>query len=130
MPHCGRHSFVPHEEPVDRMLTSHPLKLSFLITPTKGTPLCMVVQTKQDRCTYITQEKQTLVGSETEETPQSVTCPPLAQHQIGETPLGWVNRKCCESWIFLSKTEHLICSKTSFCQISVMASFGLGKMFF
>ena len=34
------------------------------------------------------------------------------------------------SWIFFSKTEQLICSKTSFCQISVMASSGLRKMFF
>ena len=34
------------------------------------------------------------------------------------------------SWIFFSKTEHLICSKTSCCQISVMASSSLRKMFF
>ena len=34
------------------------------------------------------------------------------------------------SWIFFSKTEHLICSKTSFHQISVIASSSLRKMVF
>ena len=27
--------------------------------------------------------------------PQSVNCPLPAQHQTGETPLGWVNKKLC-----------------------------------
>ena len=43
--------------------------------------------------TTTTLEEQTLEGNETEEAPQSVNCPLPAQHQTGETPLGWVNRK-------------------------------------
>ena len=64
----------------------------FLITPTEGTHLCMVVQAKWARCTTTTLEEQTQ-KSETEEVPQSVNCPLPAQHQTGETPLGWVNRR-------------------------------------
>ena len=52
----------------------------------------MVVQAKQARCTNATLEEQTQ-KSEIEDVPQSVNCPPLAQHQTGETPLGWVNRR-------------------------------------
>ena len=65
----------------------------FIITPTVGTPLCMVMQSKWEGCTTTTLEKQTPEESETEETPQSVNCLLLAQHQTDETPLGWVNRK-------------------------------------
>ena len=73
----------------------------FLITPTEGTPLFMVVWAKQARCTTTTLEEQTPEGSETEEAPQSANCPSLAQHQTGETPLGWVNRKLCAfMWTF------------------------------
>ena len=53
----------------------------------------MVLWAKQARCTATTLEEQTLEGSETEEVPQSANCPLLAQHQTGETPLGWVYRK-------------------------------------
>ena len=73
----------------------------FLIAPTEGNPFCTVVQAKQAGCTTITLEEQTPEGSETEEVPQSVNCPLLAQCQTGETPLGWVNRKLCTSlWTF------------------------------
>ena len=58
----------------------------------EGTTLCMVVWPKGARCTTITLEQQTSEGSENEDTPQSVNCPLLAQHQAGETALGWVNR--------------------------------------
>ena len=42
-----------------------------------------------------------------EEVPQSAICPLPTQHQTGETPLGWVNRRLCafilmfpwDSWI-------------------------------
>ena len=65
----------------------------FTITPTEGTPLCMVVQAKQARCTATTLEEQTLEESETVEVPQSVNCPSPTKHHTGETPLGWENRK-------------------------------------
>ena len=93
MPSCGRHPFLPHEEPADQMLTGPPPKSTFLITLTEGTHLCMVEQAKWARLTNTTLEEQTPEGSETEETPQSANCPSLAQLQAGETPLGWVNRK-------------------------------------
>ena len=54
----------------------------------------MVVQAKQARCTTTTLEEQTQ-KSETEEVPQCANCPSPAQHQTGETPLGWVNRRLC-----------------------------------
>ena len=53
----------------------------------------MFMQAKQVRCTTTTLEEQIPEGSETEEAPQSENCPLPAQHQTGETPLGWVNRK-------------------------------------
>ena len=56
----------------------------------------MVVQAKQARCTTTTLEEQTQ-KSETEEVPQSESCPLAAQHQAGETPLEWVNRRL---WAF------------------------------
>ena len=65
----------------------------FLITPTEGTPLCMIVHAKWARCTTTTLEKQILEKSETEEAPQSANCLSPTQHQTGETPLGWLNRK-------------------------------------
>ena len=65
----------------------------FLIVPTEGTPLCMVMCAKQARYTTTTLDEQPLEDNETEEVPQCVNCPSLAQHQTGKTPLGWVNRK-------------------------------------
>ena len=65
----------------------------FLIAPTEGIPHCMILHAEQARCITTTLEEQTLEDSETEEAPQGVNCPLLAQHQIGETPLGWVNSK-------------------------------------
>ena len=53
----------------------------------RGLPLCMIVHTKQARCTTTTLEEQTQ-KSETEKVPQSANCPLLAQHETGETPLG------------------------------------------
>ena len=65
-----------------------------LIAPTEGTTLCMVVWAKQARCTTTTTlEEQTPEESETEVAPQIANCPSKVQHQMGETPLGWVNRK-------------------------------------
>ena len=66
----------------------------FLIVLTEGTHLSTVVQVKQARCTSTTLEEQ-IQKSETEEAPQSVSCPLPAQHQTGVTPLGWVNRRFC-----------------------------------
>ena len=66
----------------------------FLITPTDGTHVCMVVQAKWARHTTTTLEEQTQ-KSKTEEVPQSTNCPSPAQHQAGETPLGGVNRRLC-----------------------------------
>ena len=82
MPSGGRHPFLPHVEPVDRMLT-------------EGIHLCMIVQAKWARCTNTALEEQMLEGSDTEEVLQSAICPLLAQHQTGETPLEWVSRKLC-----------------------------------
>ena len=65
----------------------------FLIAPTEGTPLCMVMWAKWSRCTTTTLEEQTPEESETEEVLQTADCPLLSQPQTGETPLGWVNRK-------------------------------------
>ena len=48
---------------------------------------------------------------------------------IGATGIEDMNTKKYVSWIFFSETEHLICNKTSFCQISVMALSSLRKMF-
>ena len=65
----------------------------FLITSTEGTPLCMIMHAKWDRCTTTTLEEQTLEENETQEAPQSVNCPSPALCRTSETPLGWVNRK-------------------------------------
>ena len=65
----------------------------FSLLPQRGFPLCMVMWVKQARWTTTTLEEQTPEESETEEVQQSVNCPSLAQHQKGEMPLGWVNRK-------------------------------------
>ena len=67
----------------------------FLITPTEWTPLCIVMHTKQARCTTTTLEEQTPEGSETEGVLQGVNCLSPAQHQTDDTPLGLVNRKLC-----------------------------------
>ena len=105
MPSYWRLPFLPHEKLADRMLTSPPLELNFLITHAKGTPLCMVVQTEQARCATTTLEEQILKDSETVEVPQSVNCLLLAQHQTDETPLAWVNRKLCVFlWTFSGAT--------------------------
>ena len=42
----------------------------FLITPAKGTPLCMVIWAEWAMCAAITLEEQTSDKSETEKTPQ------------------------------------------------------------
>ena len=70
----------------------------FLITPTEGTPLCTIMYAKQARCTTTTLEVKSLEGSETHKVPQSVSSPSPAQHQTGETPIGWVNRGL---WAFI-----------------------------
>ena len=78
-----------------------PLKLTFSITPAKGTPLCTVVQAEQEWCTTTTLQELTSGRSETEEVPQGVECLLPAQQQTAETPLGWVNRKLCAVlWTF------------------------------
>ena len=80
---------------------SPPLKLIFSLYCHKGMPFCMVVQAEWASCATTTLEEQTLEGSETEEVPQSVNCPSLAQCQTGETPLGWVKQKLCVFlWMF------------------------------
>ena len=65
----------------------------FLITLTEETHPCTVVQANWARCTHTTLEEQTPEKSETEEVPQSVNCPLLAQCLTGETPLGLVTGK-------------------------------------
>ena len=67
----------------------------FLITPARGTPLCMVMWGEWARCTTTALEEQTPGRSETEEVPWSVECLLLTQWQTAETPLGWVNRTLC-----------------------------------
>ena len=67
----------------------------FLIAPTEGTPLCIIMCAKWARWTTTTLEEHTLEESDTEKAPQSVSCPSLAQHQTGKTPLGWVTRWLC-----------------------------------
>ena len=54
----------------------------------KRTPLCTVVWAKWARFTITALEEQAAERSETEEVPQSVNCPSLAQCQTGETPIG------------------------------------------
>ena len=58
-------------------------------------PLRSGVQAQQTRCTTTILEEPTQKVSENEEVPQSVNCLTPAQHQTGETPLGWVSRKLC-----------------------------------
>ena len=41
-----RHPFLPCEKPADRMLKVLHQNYLFLITPTEGTPLCMIVHAK------------------------------------------------------------------------------------
>ena len=63
--------------------------------PIMGAPLCSGVWTECTRCTTTILEEPTQKAIENEEAPQSMNCLSLAQHQIWETPLGWVNRKLC-----------------------------------
>ena len=77
------------------MLRSPPPELIFLITPKMGAPLCSGVQAEWTSCTITILEEPTQKSSEIEEASQSENCLLLAQHQTGETPLGWVNRKLC-----------------------------------
>ena len=96
MPDSRGCPFLPCKEPVDRMFKSSPLKLT-----TEGTPLCMIIDAKQARCTTTILEEQTQ-KSETEKEPQCVNCPLPAQCQTDETPLGWVKRRLCAFiWMFL-----------------------------
>ena len=74
------HSLVIHQNPL------------FLITPTEGTPFCMIMHAKWARCITFTLEEQTQGESEIEKSPQSVSCQSSAQYQTSET-LGWVNRR-------------------------------------
>ena len=67
----------------------------------------MVVQAKWARCTTTILEEQTLEGSETEGAPQSANCPMPAQHQTGETLLGWVNWKLCAFILTFSRASLL-----------------------
>ena len=91
-PSCRSHPFLPHDNPKDQILMSPSPNWLFLIVPTERTHLCMVGQAKQARCTTTTLEEQTQ-KSETEEVLQSANCLLLAEHQAGETALGWVNRR-------------------------------------
>ena len=89
---CWRHPFLPHEKPVDWTLISPPPELTFSHYPHNGSSMyrCM----SWPRCAT-TMEEPTQKVSENEEMPQSANCLPPAQHQTGETPLGWINRKLC-----------------------------------
>ena len=58
-----------------------------------GAPLCTIAQAEWTRCATTVLEEPTQRVSENEKVPQSAKCLPLAQHQTGETPLGWLNRK-------------------------------------
>ena len=74
----------------------------FLITPTKGTPLHMVVQTEHGQGVPLPSWRSKLWKTmRLEEVPQSVNCLLPAQHQTDETPEGQVNRKLCTFlWTF------------------------------
>ena len=94
---------LSHEEPQDRMLTSPPQKLTFLIAPTQRTPLCMIVQAKWARCTITTLEEQTLEGSETDKCHkvQSVHCQPCIR-QVRLLWDGWIGNSTCSFRCFQS----------------------------
>ena len=66
-----------------------------LITPIMGAFLYTSVWAEQTRCATTVLEEPTQKVRGNEKAPQSAKCLPLAQHQTGETPLGWVNRKLC-----------------------------------
>ena len=85
----------------------------FLITPMEWTLICMIAWAKQARYTTITLENQTPEESENEEAPQSADFPLLAQHQRGETPLAWVNRKLCAFMQMFSRASLLDKGKTT-----------------
>ena len=90
----GIHSYLMKNQQTGHSQVLH-WNWPFLITPVMGSPLCSGVHTEWTRCTTTVQEEPILKVSENEEAPQRVNCLPLAQHQTGETPLGWVNRKLC-----------------------------------
>ena len=72
-----------------------------------------------------------IYNSESEPDSDNEMDPDLHWRDVQDIPSFWLmNIMRNVSWIFFSKTELLICSKTSFCQISVMASSSLRKMFF
>ena len=58
-------------------------------------PLCSGVWAEWTRCATTILEEPTLKMSKNEEVPQHMNGLLPAQHQTGETPLGWVNRKLC-----------------------------------
>ena len=92
MQDCQRHSFLPHEKPADQMVMSPPLKLTSSHHPYDGEPSMF-----RYMCTTTTLEEPTWKAGENKEAPQSAKCLPLAQHQTGKTPLGWVNSKLVSS---------------------------------
>ena len=57
-----------------------------------GAPLCTGVLAEWTRCTTTILKEPTQKVSENKKVPQSAKYLPLAQHQTGETSLGWVNR--------------------------------------
>ena len=67
----------------------------------------MAVQAKQARCTNSTLQEPTQEENETEEVPQNVNYPSLAQQQSGETLLGLVNRKLCASMQMFPRASWL-----------------------
>ena len=86
--------------------------LLFLITPARGTPLCMVVWAEWEWCaTTMTLEEPTPGRTETEEVPESVKCLLPAQQQTAETLLGWVNRQLCAILWMFSGASHWIKDK-------------------
>ena len=78
-----------------------------LITPIMGAPLCPGVWTEWTRCAATILEEPSQKASENEEAPQSAKWLVLVQHQIGKTPLGWINRMFCASLRTFSGTSLL-----------------------
>ena len=72
---------------------SPPLELTFSHYSHNGDSF--IFRYARTMCTTTILEEPTQNASENEEAPKSVNCLPPAQHQTGETPLEWVNRKLC-----------------------------------
>ena len=67
----------------------------FLITPVMWASLCSGVCTDVDKVCHHCPGGAYLESEWEWGMPQSAKCLPLAQHQTGETSLGWINRKFC-----------------------------------